>query len=108
MAENKDSMAFLEDLAEGNLEALSFLVAVNVASMEESGLDAETLMLVRMAVLAAIDAPSISWVANLGVAAETEVTLDQVRGVLVAIAPLVGTARVMSAAGKIRDALFSG
>lgn len=106
MAENGD--AFLRDLAEGNLEALEFLVAMNVASMAESGLDPDTLMLVRMAVLAAIDAPAISWVANLGAAGETEITLDQVRGVLVAIAPLVGSPRVMSAAGKIREALFSG
>jgi len=95
----------LQELAEGRLEALEFLTAVNIASMEASGLDAETLMLVRIAALAAIDAPVTSWLTNLGVASETDLTVDQVRGVLVAVAPLIGTARVISAAGKIQEAL---
>lgn len=105
MAENQNDEAVLRDIAEGRLEALEFLVAVNIASAEASGLDPETLMLVRMAALAAIDAPTVSWLANLGVASETEITIDQVRGTLVAIAPLIGTARVISASGKILEAL---
>lgn len=105
MPEEKGPEAMLQELAEGRLEALEFLTAVNVASIEASGLDAETLMLVRIAALAAIDAPVVSWLANLGVASETDLTVDQVRGALVAVAPLIGTARVISAAGKIQEAL---
>ena len=37
-------------------------------------------MLVRLAALAAIDAPAISWLANLDAAALTDITLEQVRG----------------------------
>jgi 4-carboxymuconolactone decarboxylase len=80
---------------------LEFLAAVNLASMEASGLDPETLMLVRIAVLAAMDAPEVSWRANLELAAEADLSIEQVRGVLVAVAPLIGTPRVMSAASKI-------
>jgi alkylhydroperoxidase/carboxymuconolactone decarboxylase family protein YurZ len=71
--------------------------------MEASGLDPETLMLVRMAALAAMDAPEASWMANLEVAAETDLSIEQVRGVLMAVAPLIGTPRVISAAGKIQQ-----
>ena len=103
MSENKDAGAILKEIAEGNLKAWEFLAAVNVASMEASGLDPETLMLVRIAALAAMDAPEASWMANLEVAAETDLSIEQVRGVLMAVAPLIGTPRVISAAGKIQQ-----
>jgi hypothetical protein len=105
MPEEKSAEEMLLDIAEGNLEAMEFLVAVNIASMEASGLDPETLMLVRLAALAAIDAPAVSWATNLEVAAEADLSIEQVRGTLVAIAPLIGTAKFISAVGKIRQAL---
>jgi len=102
MPESKNAEATLQEIAEGNLEAMEFLAAVNVASMEASGLDPETLMLVRVAALAAIDAPAVSWRANLEVAVEADLSIDLVRGALVAVAPLIGTAKFISAVGKIR------
>jgi hypothetical protein len=42
---------------------------------------------------------------NLEVAGELDIDADQVRGVLAAIAPIVGTARIASATGKIVEAL---
>ena len=104
MSEDLDAGAVLEEIAEGNLKAWEFLAVVNVASMEASGLDPETLMLVRIAALAAMDAPEASWSANLEVAAETDLSIEQVRGALMAVAPLIGTPRVISAAGKIQQA----
>jgi len=95
----------LKDVAEGKLDALEFLTAVNIACIEASGLDPDTLMLVRIAALAAIDAPAASWFANLGAASLTDITLEQVRGALIAIAPLIGTPRVISASAKILEAL---
>jgi alkylhydroperoxidase/carboxymuconolactone decarboxylase family protein YurZ len=105
MAENQNNDAILKDLAEGRFDALDFLAAVNIASMEASGLDPETLMLVRIAVLAALDAPVASWVMNLSAAGETDITLEQLRGTLLAIAPLIGTPRVVSASGKMLEAI---
>ena len=84
---------------------LDLLASMTEASLEASSLDSETLMLVRIAALAAIDAPSISYLLNLGAASEVGIDAEQVRGVLAAIAPIVGTARVASATGKIVDAL---
>jgi 4-carboxymuconolactone decarboxylase len=84
---------------------LDLLASMTADSIAASSLDPETLMLVRMAALAAVDAPSVSYLLNLGAAGELGVDADQVRGVLAAIAPIVGTARVASATGKIVDAL---
>ena len=64
-----------------------------------------SLMLVRIAALAAVDAPPVSYLLNLGAAADAGVDADDVRGVLTAIAPIVGTARVASATGAIVEAL---
>jgi alkylhydroperoxidase/carboxymuconolactone decarboxylase family protein YurZ len=74
-------------------------------SIEASSLDAETLMLVRIAALAAVDAPPISYALNLQAASDLDIDPDQVRGVLAAIAPIVGTARIASATGNIVEAL---
>jgi 4-carboxymuconolactone decarboxylase len=74
-------------------------------SLEVTTLDAETAMLTRLAALVAVDAPPASYVLNLGAASELDIDLDQVRGVLTAVAPIVGTAKVASATGKIMRAL---
>ena len=74
-------------------------------SLEASSLDAETLMLVRIAALVAVDASPASYLLNLGAASELGMDAEQVRGVLAAVAPIVGTARVASATGSIVAAL---
>ncbi len=84
---------------------LDLLASMTADSIEASSLDAETLVLVRIAALAAVDAPAVSYLLNLGVANEIGIDPEQVRGVLAAIAPIVGTARIASATGKIVDAL---
>jgi 4-carboxymuconolactone decarboxylase len=84
------------------LDLLSNMTADSIAA---STLDAQSLMLVRIAALAAVDAPPFSYVMNLGAAADAGVDADQVRGVLTAIAPIVGTPRVVSATGRIVDAI---
>ena len=84
---------------------LDLLASMTADSLEASSLDPETLMLVRIAALAAVDAPAVSYLLNLGAASEIGIDAEQVRGVLAAIAPIVGTARVASATGKIADAL---
>ena len=84
---------------------LDLLASMTADSITASSLDPETLMLVRIAALAAIDAPSVSYLLNLGAASEAGIDPEQVRGVLAGIAPIVGTARVASATGKIVDAL---
>jgi alkylhydroperoxidase/carboxymuconolactone decarboxylase family protein YurZ len=47
----------------------------------------------------------VSYLAHIGPAADAGVTLEDVQNVLVAVAPIVGTARVVSAAANIAEAL---
>jgi alkylhydroperoxidase/carboxymuconolactone decarboxylase family protein YurZ len=84
---------------------LDLLASMTADSLEASSLDAETLMLVRIAALVAVDASPASYLLNLGAAGELGMDAEQVRGVLAAVAPIVGTARVASATGSIVAAL---
>ncbi|GAA1966915.1 carboxymuconolactone decarboxylase [Catenulispora subtropica] len=84
---------------------LDTLAAMTVDSLERCGMDAHHLVLTRLAALAAMDAPPISYLAHVGPAQAAEVTAEQLQDLLVAIAPIIGTARVMSAAGHITEAL---
>jgi 4-carboxymuconolactone decarboxylase len=90
---------------DGETPVLDLLASMTADSIEASSLDAHSLMLVRIAALAAVDAPAVSYGLNLGMAGEVGIEADEVRGVLAAIAPIVGTARVASATGRIVEAL---
>ncbi|HTT28141.1 MAG TPA: carboxymuconolactone decarboxylase family protein [Solirubrobacteraceae bacterium] len=78
---------------------------MTIDSMETSGLDEQTLMLVRVAALVAVDAPPASYLLNLGAAGDVGVTTEQIMGVLAGVAPIVGTTRVVAAAGRMVKAL---
>ena len=84
---------------------LDLLASMTADSVEASSLDPDKVMLVRIAALVAMDAPPVSYLYNLGAANELDIGADEVRGVLAAIAPIVGTARVASATSKIVRAL---
>ena len=84
---------------------LDLLASMTASSLEASSLDPETLMLVRIAALVAVDAPTASYLMNLGAASESGAYVEQIQGVLAAVAPIVGTARVVSATGKMVEAL---
>jgi hypothetical protein len=84
---------------------LDLLANMTQSSVEASSLDSATLMLVRLAALVAVDAPPVSYALNLGVASEIDLDAEDVRGVLAAVAPIVGTARVAAATGNIVRAL---
>ncbi|KOU29980.1 carboxymuconolactone decarboxylase [Streptomyces sp. WM6373] len=84
---------------------LDTLAAMTGDSLERCGMDPSMLLLIRIAALAASDAPPISYVAHIDPALKAGLTAEQLQDVLVAIAPIVGTARVMTAAGNITRAL---
>ena len=74
-------------------------------SLARVELDPATLLLVRIAALAAVDAPAASYLMHVGPAVESSVKVEQVQDVLVAVAPITGAPRVVSAATKITEAL---
>ena len=92
-------------VAQGNAVVFEELAQMTVHTLERSGLDPQTYMLVRLAALVALDAAPVSYLLNIGAAQEAEIPFESVQGMLVAIAPVVGSARIVSAASKMMDAL---
>ena len=84
---------------------LDTLAAITAASLERCSLAPRELMLARIAALIAVDAPAASYLANAGAAADSGVTADDIQAVMIAVAPVVGTPRVVTAGGNILAAL---
>ena len=84
---------------------LETIGAITAASLERSELPADALLMIRIAALAAVDARPVSYLAHVGPSLESGVTVEDVQNVLVAVAPIIGTARTMSAAVNIAEAL---
>jgi 4-carboxymuconolactone decarboxylase len=91
-------------LATGQAGVLEALARMQVGLLERSRLDEETYLLVRVAALVATDGAPVSYRAHLGGADRRVVSPAKVLATLVAIAPLVGSARVLSAASKLATA----
>jgi 4-carboxymuconolactone decarboxylase len=88
-------------IAAGEAPVLETLLEMNLDAADRSGLDPETYLLVRLAALVSMDAAPVSYLITLGAAADTGLTVEKMQAVLVAIAPVVGSARVTAAAGAI-------
>ena len=84
------------------LDALAAITAVSIVGSE---LPAREHVIARLAALVAVDAPAGSYLLNAGTAIEVGITLEDVQSLLIAVAPVVGTPRVVSASGKIAEAL---
>lgn len=84
---------------------LDVLATMTTASLDATKLDAATLMQLRFAALVALDAAPASYLFNLGAGSEVGLTAEDAQQVLIALAPLVGSAKIVSATGKIARAL---
>jgi hypothetical protein len=84
---------------------LDLITNINTTAIKASSLDIQGQMLARIAALVAVDAPPTSYMMNLGAAGKGGVNEQQVQGVLCAIAPIVGTPRIIAAAGNMVRAL---
>ena len=84
---------------------LDTLADIIAASLEHNTLPPRELMLVRIAALIAVDAPPASYLLNAEAASELGVTGDDVQGVMIGVAPVVGAPRVVAASGNIMRAL---
>ena len=81
------------------------LLVMTATSLENSDLSPRELMIARIAVLVAVDASAASYALNAIPAAESGITVDDVEDILVAVAPVVGTARIVSATANIAEGL---
>jgi hypothetical protein len=84
---------------------LDTIATMTAASIENCQLAPRELMMARIAALVAMDAPPASYLLNAGTASDVGITLEDVEGILTAVAPIVGTPRVTAAVGNIARAL---
>ena len=91
----------LRALAAGQASVLETLARMQVEALERSRLDQETYLLIRLATLVATDATPNAYRAHLGAAG---ISTAKILTTLMAIAPVVGSARVLSAASKLAAA----
>ncbi len=92
-------------MADNDAPVLDLIAQMTADSLAASTLDVQTLMLVRIAALVAVDASPVSYSLNIGAAADAGLDAESIRGVLTAIAPIVGTAKVAAATANIVEAL---
>jgi hypothetical protein len=81
------------------------LLAMTGASVDRCELPDREIMIARISALAAMGAPPLSYTFNSAAGVEAGLTLEDVQGVLVAVAPVIGTARTVAAAGAITEGL---
>ena len=84
---------------------LDTLADITAAALEHNTLDGRELVIARLAALVAVDAPATSYLLNAGTASDVGVTLEDLQGVLIAVAPIVGTTRIVAAATNLAKAL---
>jgi alkylhydroperoxidase/carboxymuconolactone decarboxylase family protein YurZ len=104
MAKTQTPSESLKGLAQGDPDVLEQVTKMTAGTLERSGLDAETFMLVRIAALVASDAAPVSYLVNLGASAQAGLDMSKILGTMVAVAPVVGTARITSAASQMARA----
>lgn len=84
---------------------LDTIVDMTTASIAHNSVSPRDFMLARLAALIAVDAPPASYLANAPGAERAGLTANDIEGIMIAVAPVVGTPRVTSAAGQILRAL---
>lgn len=84
---------------------LDTITDMTAASVDHNSLSPRDYMLARVAALIAMDAPPISWFANASAIEESGLTTEDIQGVMIAVAPVVGAPRVMAAGGHVLRAL---
>lgn len=94
----------LRGLATGRPSVVEGLLGLHVEGVEESGLDARTHALANVAALIGVGATAPEYAMHVDAALAAGASPAQVVGVLVAVAPHVGTSRIVAAAPALMSA----
>jgi alkylhydroperoxidase/carboxymuconolactone decarboxylase family protein YurZ len=84
---------------------LDTLTDMTAASVDHNSLSVREFMISRLAAMVAVDAPPISYFISASAIEESGLTAEDIQGVMIAVAPVTGAPRVMSAGGHILRAL---
>lgn len=95
----------LQGLADHDPAVIDALRQLRVELEQRSGLDERTIELARLAALVALAAPAESFAAHVTRAVQVGVSQEELWGVLMAVAPLVGVPRLIAAVPEVASAL---
>lgn len=101
----EDTHQLFIGLAQHNPTVLEAVLQARLDNTEASGLDPRTYALVNVAALIAMDAAPASYIWQVGAALEAGVAPEEILGLLIALNPVVGNARIVAAAPEIALAL---
>jgi alkylhydroperoxidase/carboxymuconolactone decarboxylase family protein YurZ len=91
----------LVGIATSDTDMLETVIGLREDFQEQTGLDARTYSLVKIAALIALDAAPASYAWQIANALDAGVQPEELLGVLIAVAPQVGGPRVVAAASEI-------
>jgi 4-carboxymuconolactone decarboxylase len=91
----------LRRLALHDQSFIESVLAMDRDDVEASGLDAKTHALVRLGALLAADAAASSCYSTITVALNAGATAEEIVGVLIALTPVIGLSRAVSAVPRI-------
>jgi hypothetical protein len=106
-SDGPNSAELLQEIADGDLhrpDTLGQLRTGRAGRNQAPTLDAEEVQLAQIAALAAVDASPVSWFVHLG-ADEPAIGAEKALGALIAVAPIIGTPRLVAAAANIIGAM---
>ena len=89
----------------GEPDSIAQVVGLREGALDASPLSATTVALVRIATLIALDAPPASYGRQVAVALDSGASPEDILAVLRAVAPQVGSARVVAAAPELMLAM---
>lgn len=95
----------LRSVALNDERFLQSVLGIDLDTVAASGLDPKTHALVRIGSLLAVDAAPSSYQSGVEAAFAAGATADEVVGTIVAVAPTIGMARIVSAAPELALAL---
>ena len=98
VSSSTDTPAMFRGLARMDPDIVESLLGMQLENMEASKLTPREYALVKIAALVAMDASPASYAWQVGFAQSAGLTEEELLGVLVALAPTVGNARIVSAA----------
>ena len=84
---------------------LENILRARTENQEASGLDVRTYALVNVAALIALDAAPASYIWQVGLALDAGVTAEEILALLIALNPVVGSAKIVAAAPELALAL---
>jgi alkylhydroperoxidase/carboxymuconolactone decarboxylase family protein YurZ len=100
-----DHEAVLRKLSLNDQAIVESAISIEPDETGGSNLDPKTHALVRLGALVALDAALASYQWNVGMALAAGASVEEIVGVLIAVAPAVGVARIVSAAPELALAI---